>query len=126
MASRSSSSCSAARKRTNLGRHFLDLRIFGSHPYIGVRIRPGSHQRFEHVETLHDLIHAFAGQIDHVQCSQWNAVLVGKGLKVLADVADALGLANASSRSDTSASSGSSVSIALTGPIAAGDIDIDR
>ncbi len=52
--------------RPDLGHHLLELGIFRRHPDIGVRRRPGRHLRFEHVETLDDLIHTVAGQIDHV------------------------------------------------------------
>ena len=46
-------------------RNILKLGIFGRELDIGLRIRPGRHLRFEHVETLDELVHPVAGQADH-------------------------------------------------------------
>ena len=47
------------------GRDVLKIGIFGSQLDIGFRVRPGRHLRFEHVETLDELVHPVAGQADH-------------------------------------------------------------
>ena len=35
------------------------------HLHIGIRFDPGRHLRFEHVETLDDLVHSFTGKGNH-------------------------------------------------------------
>ena len=100
--------------------------IFRRHLHIGIRRRAGRHLRFEHLETLDDLIHTIAGQIDHDEdatsgierssakaCSSARIAALRRRHQIVVE-------------ERLSSSSGSSVSIALTGPIEAGDIEIER
>ena len=45
--------------------HVLQVGIFRGHADIGIGIGRRRHLRFEHVETLDDLVHAIAGKRDH-------------------------------------------------------------
>ena len=46
----------------------LQFGIFGGKLHIGLGVRPGRHLRFEHVETLDELVHPVAGQGNHLEC----------------------------------------------------------
>ena len=52
-------------QRLDLARDAAQLGIFRSELDIGVGAGARRHLRFEHVETLHQLVHAVAGQADH-------------------------------------------------------------
>ena len=41
----------------------LQFGIFGRELHIGFSVRPGRHLRFEHVETLDELVHPVAGRV---------------------------------------------------------------
>lgn len=113
-------------QRPDLCHHLLDVGIFRRHLDIGVRRRPGRHLRFEHVETLDDLIHTVAGQVDHGECYSGIERSSAKACSSarIGNFWD--GAMRLSSKNACSSASGSSVSIALTGPIEAGDIEIER
>ena len=49
----------------DLAGYVLQLRIFRRQLHIGLGVRPGRHLRFEHVETLDELVHPVAGKGDH-------------------------------------------------------------
>ena len=52
----------------DLAGYVLQFRIFGGKLHICLCLRPGRHLRFEHVETLDELVHPVARQGNHLEC----------------------------------------------------------